>query len=531
MAVATSNSSPATTARRSRPRVYYGWYIVSGALIAQFISAGIQVYVNGVFLVPMTESLNWTRTDYTMAQTIGPFFAAGAGFLIGSQIDSRGARPLMMVGVTLMAISLFLMAEITELWQWLLLRGVLMAIGCALVGSLVVNVTLSKWFVERRGRAIGIAAMGTSLAGIVLAPISTAVVDTWGWPAGWRVLAVIALLMIYPTAMIMRRQPEDHGLHPDGKSAEQVLGGGADAAAQDLANSLTRSEALRTRSLYMLVIAFGLAGAGMVTILLHAIPFLTDLGHSRTLAVSVISGSAIPAALSKPAWGYMAERYRPNRLASVSFVLLSFGVLTLLFGGHSGSNSTLGLSALILGLGWGGTIPIGETVWAAYFGRRHLGAVRSVAMPFSMVFSGGTPLLTSYYFDRVGNYDGALLGVAAAWALAAIVIALSRKPTLPARLRQENGLPMALTAPHNRISIETTDTNDSQPMEGPESVGSPRRKTRGRDYMGNGPQRPSYDYMKPDDTDGIVVDNIISRKADPDSQEPQLPTSGNRRRV
>ncbi len=517
MAAGAVTEAPAVALERRRPRVYYGWYIVSGAVIAQFISAGIQVYVNGVFLVPMTEALNWTRTDYTFAQTLGPFFGAAAGFFVGVQIDRRGARPLMLIGVTLMAISLFLIAEITALWQWLLLRGVLMTIGAALVGNLVVNVTLSKWFVERRGRAIGIAAMGTSLAGVVLAPLSAVVVDTWGWEAGWRVLGVVALLMIYPTALVMRRQPEDYGLHPDGKSNEEVRAGAGAAAAADFANSFTRSEALRTPSLYMLVVAFGLAGAGMVTVLLQTIPFLTDLGHSRALAVMVISGSAIPAVILKPVWGYMAERYHPRRLAAFSFLLLSAGVLTLLAGGHSGSTPVLVLAAIILGVGWGGLIPLSETVWASYFGRRYLGSVRSVAMPFSLVFSGGTPLLTSFYFDRVGNYDGALVGVAVAWALAAAIIVLSRNPTLPRRVREGEGRPAsvplapggvaaAALAPNggtgggaDRGSLGGSGDGSGDGTDAPTELERPAaRRRRGRDYMANGRRRPVHDYMQPD---------------------------------
>ena len=59
-------------------------------------------------------------------------------------------------------------------------------------------------------------------------------------------------------------------------------------------------------------------------------------------------------------------------------------------------------------------IPLQEVIWGTYFGRLHIGAVRSAALPFSLLFSGGAPLATSYYFDTVGDYDGAILAVAAA---------------------------------------------------------------------------------------------------------------------
>ena len=70
------------------------------------------------------------------------------------------------------------------------------------------------------------------------------------------------------------------------------------------------------------------------------------------------------------------------------------------------------LGFFVLGLGWGGLIPLQEVIWATFFGRRYLGSVRSAGMPFSLVIGAGAPLLASVYFDRVGNYDGAFLTVA-----------------------------------------------------------------------------------------------------------------------
>ena len=129
---------------------------------------------------------------------------------------------MMVFGVTVLGAGLFLTSAITALWQWVLLRGAMFTMGAALIGNLVVNVTLSKWFVEKRGRVVGVAAMGVSLAGVILPPVMTAFVDEFGWRAGWRILAVMAWVMIYAAAMLMRGTPEQHGLHPDGISDEQA---------------------------------------------------------------------------------------------------------------------------------------------------------------------------------------------------------------------------------------------------------------------------------------------------------------------
>ena len=417
--------------------LFYGWYIVAGAVIAQMVSAGTQVYVAGIFFDPMTEAFGWSRTEYTFAQTAGQVTSAAAGFFVGAQIDRRGARPLMIVGVTVMAIGLFLSAEVNALWQWMLVRSVMVAMGSAMVGSLVVSVTVSKWFVERRGRAIGIAAIGTSLAGLLLPPLITPIVDTWGWQWGWRALGVIALLLIYPTALVMRRQPEDHGLHPDGKSDAEVAAGRGARAEADYANSFTRREALRTSSFYMIVVAYGLGGAGLVTVLLHVIPFLVDSGYSRTEASFFISVLSLPAAVSKPLWGLAAERVHARYLSAASFMILAAGIASMvLIARVSAPLLLLFATAVTLGAGWGGLIPLQETIWGSYFGRRYLGSVRSVAMPFALLISGSTPVLVSLYFDNVGDYYGAFFALAGTWTLAATLILLARDPGVPPRRRE-----------------------------------------------------------------------------------------------
>ena len=86
---------------------------------------------------------------------------------------------------------------------------------------------------------------------------------------------------------------------------------------------------------------------------------------------------------------------------------------------------------LLMGLGWGGTIPMQEVIWGSYFGRRHLGAVRSAALPFALILGAGGPLAVAHYYDVVGNYDGAFIFVACLSILAGVILlALPKRSAL-----------------------------------------------------------------------------------------------------
>ncbi|MDP6377498.1 MAG: MFS transporter [Pseudomonadales bacterium] len=393
-------------------RIYYGYWLVGAAFLAQFVSLGIYSYVLSAFMVPMIDDLGWTRAEFTLSRSVGQLMMAATGLVVGGYVDRVGGRPLMLIGATIMSVALYMHSHVGELWQWVVLNGVVLTIGCAMIGNLVVNVTLAKWFVERRGQALAWSAMGVSMGGIIITPLVVFWIDSIDWRTTWQLLALCTALIMYPVALMMRRVPEDHGLHPDGKTAAQVAAGQALAAQADLARSLTRGQALRTWTFYALVLAFGLFSINIVVVLLQAVPLLTDAGFTRNDGAFCILVASIPALVSKPVWGFFIDRWPAQPLAAVSaaFTGLSLGAIVLAV--EATDLSLIYVGFFCLGIGWGGMIPMQEVIWGSFFGRRHLGAVRSVGLPFSLLLGAGAPLLVSYYHDLMGTYFGALMAVA-----------------------------------------------------------------------------------------------------------------------
>ncbi len=411
--------------------IYYGYWLIVAAFIAQFVSVGAQSYVVGPFMIPMTTELGWTRAEFTLPRTIGQVVMALTGFFIGSLVDRKGARGFMLGGVVILAIALFLLSKVSALWQWILLNGIVLTIGASLIGNLVVNVTLAKWFVDFRGRAIAFAAMGVSFAGVLLTPLATWAIDLYGWRIGWQLLSLGAFIFVVPTALAMRRSPEDHNLNPDGKSDHEVGQGFAQKAEDDFNNSMTRGQALRSLTFYWLVIAFGMFGITIQVMLIQTVPFMTDAGYDRTTAALMITIASVPALVSKPIWGWLIDGLQPKPLASISAAITGGSLFVIVYGAHVASLPILITGFAVLGFGWGGMIPLQEVIWASYFGRRYLGGVRSAAMPFSIMLTAGAPLATSYYYDVFGDYNGAILIVAVANMLSAVLILFLKKPNQP----------------------------------------------------------------------------------------------------
>lgn len=424
----------APAAEDSKPRFFYGYWLIVAAFVGQLVSVGSQAYTVGAFLKPMNDDLGWTRSEFTLSRTIAQFIMAFTGFFIGSIVDREGGRRLMLAGTVILTASLWAQSYTQELWQWMILNGIVVTIGAAFVGNLVVNVTLSKWFVEKRGFAVSYASMGVSFAGIALTPLMTEAVDAWGWRDAWRVLAVVSAVLVLPAALLMRRAPEDYGLYPDGKSAEEVAAGQGSAMSADFAASFTRAQAVRSPAFYMLVLAFGMFSVTIGVMLLQTIPFMTDAGYTRGTASFMITLSSIPALLSKPLWGYLMDKWDAKKLSSIGAVVTGASLITITLSVESGTDPMIWLGFFLLGFGWGGMVPLQEVIWATFFGRRYIGAVRSAGLPFSLVIAAGAPQLVSYYYDQVGNYNGAFLAIAASNLAAGVLLWYLKSPrrTAPA---------------------------------------------------------------------------------------------------
>jgi OFA family oxalate/formate antiporter-like MFS transporter len=430
-----SVSVPAASGRRW----FYGWNIVGLSFIASAMSMGVSAYTLGVFMRPMTEELGWSRAMISGTQSVSTFTTGLLAPLVGPVLDRRGGKALMVVGAAISGTALICLSLVQHLWGFYLFRGLLFTVGQLGMGSLVINVAISNWFVRKRGRAIAIGAMGTSVAAMTLPIWSERLIADYGWRTAWIALGLLTWVLVIPAAaLIMRRRPEDMGLQPDGDpdstqpAAALAAPPGRVTEAQRSRDAVwTRRAAMGTPALWLIIGAFGLASMGMGAMLLHLVPFLEDSGQSAAAAAGAITALGLAGLIFKPIWGMLIDRYPVRYCAMVEFLICGSAVGAILAAGNSGSVPFAYLATFYFGVGIGGVITVNEVVWANYFGRRTLGTVRSIAMPFQIISSAGGPLLAGIAYDRTGSYQGAFLFFIATYLLATVLMALLRAPQPP----------------------------------------------------------------------------------------------------
>jgi len=411
--------------------VFYGWYIVAVGCLVSMMSMGVSAYGLGAFIKPVTEELMWSRTDISLGQTLSTAVMGIAGFVLGALVDRQGGRVLIVVGAVFAGSAYVLLSQVQELWQYYLITALLLTPGMGMMGAIVLNVVVSNWFLQRRGRAIALTNVGVSFGAILVPKVATWIIEHQGWRTAWVVIGVaIWVLVIPPAWFVMRRRPEDHGLEPDGGRID-ILGRGSAVAAQRAAADRlrwTRRQVMRTPTLWMLIFVFGFGSVGMMGMLLHMLPFLSDSGYSPGAAASAFAMVGVSGLISKPLWGLAVERFEARFVAAAEFSTLGLGVLAISL---ASSLPLMYLSIFLFGIGVGGMMTVQETVWADYYGRLTLGMVRSIGRAFTIFFSAAGPVAAGLAYDLRGSYEVAFLMFVGSYACAAVLILLTPFPRHP----------------------------------------------------------------------------------------------------
>ena len=139
--------------------IFWGWYVVWGAFVIMLITYGAR-YSFGVFVKPMFVEYNWPMTIISMGASINLLTYATTGILAGWLLDKIAPRWIMTMGIVVITLGLVSASFVKTPLGLYLSYGVLCGVGSAGSGAVASNAAVGKWFVKKRGLAIGILAAG-----------------------------------------------------------------------------------------------------------------------------------------------------------------------------------------------------------------------------------------------------------------------------------------------------------------------------------------------------------------------------------
>src|SRR5918992_2490097 len=202
------------------PKLFYGWYIVAVGFLSHVTCAFHMSSTLSVFLKPLTEDLAVSRGLFSLLRSGEILIGAAMAPLVGPLVDRYGGRWLMGGGALVVGLGFVLLSQVSAFWQFLLLRWGFVTIGGVFMCHMVVSVTISRWFVRKRGRAIAIASLGQGLSKVFIPVVTASLFVSVGWRWTWAIFGIVTLvLVVIPALIFMQRRPEDMSLKPDGIDA------------------------------------------------------------------------------------------------------------------------------------------------------------------------------------------------------------------------------------------------------------------------------------------------------------------------
>jgi sugar phosphate permease len=416
-------------------RVYYGWFVAGAVAGTEFADAASAISILTIFVGPMTEEFGWSRTQFSGATSLGAILGASLAPISGRLVDRVGSRLLLAVGGIIVALACFYLAQAQTLLGFYIAftlartadQGLIKAGAAPAVG---------KWFRRYRGRAVSLVFFAGSAGILVMAPIVQMAISAWGWRAAWWLLGSVMLAVgVVPSALVVRRQPEDMGLTVDGVPAAKPSRNRAPSFSKTTMRALGEEaqwalgEVVRTPAFWLLMASQLISSTASSGVGLHLIPHLNQQGLTGGPAVAVISVMSASAAVSTLALGFISEHVAPKRLMVMVTVMPAFSMTVLIL---ADSPAEAYLFAMIQGVATTGVNTLSPLVWASFYGRSSLGSIYGVSRASQIVGFATGALISGIIFDATGSYQDALVLFGSIAVVSSTLVLLTRQPARPA---------------------------------------------------------------------------------------------------
>lgn len=403
--------------------MYFGWWVVAASFVCLMLVNGSTIFLFGLMVVPVSEDLQLPRSVANQGYIL---YMAGLtvwGPVAGWLIDRLSVRLLVPAGAVMITAGFLTIATTDRLWMIALMLAFPVAFGAGLAGMITGSALTSRWFRRRRGRALGIYAMASSLAGLAITPASAAAIEALGWRSALMAQGfVLCVLIVTFGLVLMRDQPTAEQLRveidPNELGTEKPLEG----------RIWTAKDLLRERNFYLIVIAMGIVFASDGVLVVSMVPHMSDLGISLTAAALVVSAQSASATFGKFVVGFLSERISIIRIYGVVVAChLLLLALYLTWPGYW----IMVMASAVIGIAVGGVVPVKFIMLSKAFGSRSFAYIMGLATVISQIFSAIALYLAGVSYDRAGNYSVAFIAMMLAVTISFLLASQARFDQAP----------------------------------------------------------------------------------------------------
>ncbi|WP_317932644.1 MFS transporter [Halioxenophilus sp. WMMB6] len=382
---------------------YPGWWQVAIALLMQAVAAASVFTAYSIIAVPLKAEFQPSNMVLMFGLTITSLASGILSPLLGSAIDRYSIRSLMMVGAGLISCGFFALSFAGSMNQVVIIYGLCMAPATVLLGPIAGSALLSRWFTQRRGLALGIAASGGAVGGLILPPLMQTLMGGFDWRIALKIYSGLLFLITCPTILLfVVDRPEKINVQVEGATISTEPKSAIARTAK-----LTSQDILLHPTFWVIALILGTLFAGPMAVVSNMMQLADTKGIAAVEAaflISVLSGANFGGKLICAA---IIDR---ASLRVVLAVMLSALGLSML-GMQQAHNYPLMMAmALLGGLASGGAVPVWSLVLSRVYGPARIGQVMGVMTFVIMPFTLLSPPIFGRVFDQTGSYDFAFFG-------------------------------------------------------------------------------------------------------------------------
>lgn len=416
--------------------VFFGWWIVLGAVGIQVLHMGLLQQAFGSYATVLQQQFGWSKTTFSLAYAFQRVESGFFGPIQGWLVDRFGPRNVMYFGNVLFGFGFILFSRIDSVTSFYI-AAVVMAIGSSFGGFMPIATTVANWFDRRRATALGIMQTGMSIGGLLVPVVAWSMIE-FGWRATAFASGIIVIALGLPLSHLMRRRPEDYGYLPDGARPTDEVKPSSVVANETTVRSqveFTAKEALRTRAFWFISLGHSSALFIVSAVTVHLVLLLVeDHGYSLAGAASVVALMTAMSMVGQLSGGFIGDRFNKRKV----LVICMLGHAVALLAVANGSSFLLvAFFAIVHGLCWGTRGPILHSLRADYFGRKSFGTVLGFSSMVIMIGQIIGPIMVGSIADRTGNYQLSFTLVAIYAAVSSIFFVFATRPTPPLLAEQK----------------------------------------------------------------------------------------------
>jgi len=410
---------------KKRPRIFYGWWIVSACFLIALYVSGIIFYGFTAIFEPIANEFGWSYTQISLAASLRGLEMGLLAPFFGILVDRWGPRKLIFSGAIIIGLGLILLSRITSLGMF---YGafILIAIGLSTCSGTVLMTAVATWFRGKVGIATGIMSCGWGFSGL-LVPVIVSLIDIFDWRTAMVILGLGVWVIGLPLSLLVRHKPEQYGYLPDGEvSSSTILDKGLPSA-QIAKEDIGAKQALKSGTFWHIALALLCQALVLNAVITHVMPYLSSINITRAMSGLVASAIPLFSISGRLGFGLLGDKLDKRRVAASAFAAMGLGLLCFEYA-STGEAWLLVPFLILFGTGYGGNSTIRAALLREYFGRSKFGTILGFTTGVMMLGGMIGPPLAGWVFDNWGSYQGIWLVFAGLAAIALVLISTTSRP-------------------------------------------------------------------------------------------------------